>query len=180
MTLSTIDGWLNGALKTEQYIKDNGIEYIIGGHTPYLNTPEYASWVATAMQYAKEQITADSAWQGGLVIVENGQIVTGERLDEIFANGLTDREELFIASANFRNNLPTEPEENPGQTPDDDNKNPGNTDDQDNSNVNANTPQNKKSSSVKTGDETNLAWALLGLAGASVLYTVTKKTRKLN
>ncbi|WP_365952980.1 LPXTG cell wall anchor domain-containing protein, partial [Thomasclavelia sp.] len=35
-------------------------------------------------------------------------------------------------------------------------------------------------SSVKTGDETNLAWALLGLAGASVLYTVTKKTRKLN
>lgn len=180
VTLSTIDGWLNGALKTEQYIKDNGIEYIIGGHTPYLNTPEYASWVATAMQYAKEQITADSAWQGGLVIVENGQIVTGERLDEIFANGLTDREELFIASANFRNNLPTEPEENPGQTPDDDNKNPENTDDQDNSNVNANTPQNKKSSSVKTGDETNLAWALLGLAGASVLYTVTKKTRKLN
>ncbi|WP_028042134.1 MBL fold metallo-hydrolase [Candidatus Stoquefichus massiliensis] len=105
VTLSSIDYWISGAQKTEKYTKDNGIKYFIGGHTPYLNNPAFATWVKTACEYAKEQYLADASWKGGLVIVEKGKVVSGERLGEIFAKGLSDREELDIASINFRNDL---------------------------------------------------------------------------
>lgn len=105
VTLSSIDYWISGAQKTEKYTKDNGIKYFIGGHTPYLNNPAFATWVKTACEYAKEQYLADTSWKGGLVIVENGKIVSGQRLGEIFAKGLTDRQELDVASVNFRNDL---------------------------------------------------------------------------
>lgn len=105
VSMSTLDNWINGAQKTEKYTRDNGIQYFIGGHTPYLNNPKFATWVKTACEYAKEQYLADSSWKGGLVIVEKGKVVSGERLGEIFKKGLTDREELDIASVNFRNDL---------------------------------------------------------------------------
>lgn len=85
VALSSIDYWISGLQKTEKYTKDNGIKYFIGGHTPYLNNPAFATWVKTACEYAKEQYLADASWKGGLVIVEKGKIVSGQRLGEIFA-----------------------------------------------------------------------------------------------
>ena len=83
------------------------ISYNIGGHTPYLNNPEYATWVATAIQYAYDQIQADSSWSGGLVIVENGEVVSAQRAAQLQSEGLTDREVLNVCSITFRNNLTT-------------------------------------------------------------------------
>ncbi len=100
--LSTLDSWIADAQKSVKYVEDNDIEYYIGGHTAYLNTSEYSSWMVVATQYAKEQLAINPSWSG-LVIVENGQVVTGARMGEIFTQGLTDREELNILSVNFRN-----------------------------------------------------------------------------
>ncbi len=109
VTMSTIDNWIAGCEKTIKHTQDNGIKYFIGGHTPYLNTPDFAKWVKVACEYAKEQYAKDNAWKGGLVIVENGAVVTGERMGQMFANGLSDREELLVASVNFRNDLAPKP-----------------------------------------------------------------------
>ncbi|WP_294580246.1 MBL fold metallo-hydrolase [uncultured Thomasclavelia sp.] len=189
--LSSLDGWLAGAQKTVKYIEDNDINYIIGGHTGYLNNPAFASWIETAMQYAKDQLAADASWAGGLVIVENGEVVTEDRLGEIFSNGLSDREELNVASVNFRNDLQTEepgqdepgqedPGQTPGQTPSGDNQNPGTTDDNTQTPAGTVTPQNNQNTAVKTGDNTTMELSLLGLAGAVAVLTVLKKMRKFN
>lgn len=74
------------------------------------------SWVLTALEYAQDQVAQDKKWAGGLVIVENGKVVTSERMGEIFANGLTDAEESKVASVNFRNDLETEETQNPQGT----------------------------------------------------------------
>ncbi|WP_290138422.1 MBL fold metallo-hydrolase [uncultured Dubosiella sp.] len=105
VSLSQIDSWIAGAQKTIDTIRHYGLEYIIGGHTSYLNTPKFADWLKTACEYAKAQWMKDPQWNGGLVIVENGQIVTSERMGEMMKNGLTDREELNVLSVNFRNDL---------------------------------------------------------------------------
>lgn len=180
VTLSSLEGWLNGALKAADYIEKNGINYIIGGHTPYLNNPDYASWVATACQYAKDQLAADPNWKGGLVIVENGQVIDEARFGEIMKNGLSDREELNIASVNFINNLTSDPDDNPDeQNPIDDNQttNPP-TDDSQKPNV-SETTKPSKANAVKTGDDVNLELAVLGLAGAALILALTKKYCKI-
>ena len=102
--LSTLDSWIADAQKSVRYVEDNDIEYYIGGHTPYLNTSQFSSWLVVATEYAKAQLAANPSWSG-LVIVEKGQVVTGARLGEIFTQGLTDREELNILSVNFMNDL---------------------------------------------------------------------------
>lgn len=101
-TYSSMHGWYQGALKTAQYIKDNAIRYNIGGHTSYLNTADFAQWIANIMSYAIGQFESDPNYKGGLIIAENGEIVSGQRMGEIFKKGLTDREELNIASMNIR------------------------------------------------------------------------------
>ena len=105
--MSNAQNWLLGAQKAANYIVENEIRYNIGGHTPYLNNPEYATWVATAIQYAYDQIQADSSWSGGLVIVENGEVVSAQRAAQLQSEGLTDREVLNVCSITFRNNLTT-------------------------------------------------------------------------
>lgn len=42
VSLSSLQGWIDGVQKSVNYIKDNGITGIIGGHTPYVNTPDFA------------------------------------------------------------------------------------------------------------------------------------------
>uniref|UniRef100_UPI0030795276 hypothetical protein n=1 Tax=Catenibacterium sp. TaxID=2049022 RepID=UPI0030795276 len=54
------------------------------------------------MSYAIGQFESDPNYKGGLIIAENGEIVSGQRMGEIFKKGLTDREELNIASLNLR------------------------------------------------------------------------------
>lgn len=117
VSLSALDSWIDGVQKSVDYIQAHDMQYIIGGHTPYLNTSDFASWVHTALVYAKDQLTKDSSWQGGLVIVENGKVVDANRQSEMFKNGLTDAEELKIASVNFRNDLSQEdiPDSHPNQ-----------------------------------------------------------------
>lgn len=111
-SLSMIDSWIAGAQKTVDTITKYSLEYIIGGHTPYLNTPEFANWLLEACNYAKAQLAKDPTW-GGLVIVENGKVVTPERMAEMMKNGLSGRDELNVLSINFRNSpspvLPEEP-----------------------------------------------------------------------
>ena len=175
--LSGLDSWIDGVSKSVKYIQDNNLEYIIGGHTPYLNTTEYASWVLTALEYAREQITADSTWNGGLVIVENGKIVTGERMGEIFKNGLTDREELNVASVNFRNNM-TPDDQNPDkpQQPSDSQK--PDVKDEPIVNGNTTTDNKKKPSKVKTSDIMNIApYAMIVMLSGVVLVSLKLKKK---
>nr|WP_318039186.1 MBL fold metallo-hydrolase [uncultured Faecalibacillus sp.] len=90
--------WYDGAQKAAKYIKENGIQYNIGGHTPYLNNADFASWLATAVDYGMK--VAPKGYT--LVIVENGKVVNGtKRYEEIMANGLSDRDELNICSVGF-------------------------------------------------------------------------------
>ena len=110
VSLSALDSWIDGVQKSVDYIQAHDMKYIIGGHTPYLNTSDFASWVHTALVYAKDQLAKDSSWQGGLVIVENGKVVDANRQSEMFKNGLTDAQELKVASVNFRNDLSQEEE----------------------------------------------------------------------
>lgn len=106
--MSNAQNWLLGAQKVAQYIEENGIRYNIGGHTPYLNNPQYASWVITTIQSAYDQIQADPNWAGGLIITENGEVVSQERAIQLQSEGLTDREVLNVCSITFRNNLRNE------------------------------------------------------------------------
>ncbi len=172
ITMSNADNWLSGAKKAAQYIKDNGIKYNIGGHTPYLNTADYASWMATAIEYAKEQLASDFSWEYILVIVEDGKVVVGDRLAEIFENGLSDREELKIASAGFINDLT----DDNNSTSD----NSSNSTDQNNSSTNINTTVDKTTSTnPKTSDETIIAgYGLIALVSLTVCIYSRKK--KLN
>ena len=106
--MSNAHNWLLGAQKAEKYIKENNIKYNIGGHTPYLNNPEYATWVATAIQSAYDQLSKDPKWAGGTIVVENGKVVSNERMMELQSKGMTDREVLTVCSITFRNNLNNE------------------------------------------------------------------------
>lgn len=178
--LSSLNSWLAGAQKTVKYIEDNDINYIIGGHSGYLNNPAFASWIETAMQYAKDQLTADASWNGGLVIVENGVVVTRDHLGEIFSTGLSDREELNVASVNFRNDLQTENPGQDGSSQEEPEENPGKTDGSTQNHAGTVTPQNNKNTSVKTGDNTNMELSLLGLSGAAAVLVAIKKLRKFN
>lgn len=101
-TYSKVDAWYKGATKAAQYIKENNIKYNIGGHTSYLNTSDFAQWIANIMGYVKDQFETNPDYTGGLIIAENGKIVDGQRMGEMFKNGLTDREELAVASMNVR------------------------------------------------------------------------------
>lgn len=173
ISMSSADNWLAGARKAEAYIQENGIKYNIGGHTPYLNDAQFASWVATAIEYAKEQFAADASWSGGLVVVENGKVVSAERLQEMFVSGVSDREELNIASVNFRNDI--EPDENPDIKPD---SNPDTTPDgNQGETADKVIPDEKINSIVKTGDQNLLnEFILIGvIALGSGLFFYKKR-----
>lgn len=101
--LSKVDSWVAALRKSVGFISEKGVRYIIGGHTPYLNNPAFASWVLTLVESARDQFAADPAWEGGLLVAENGTIIDGDRMGQMFEAGLTDREELVMASANFVN-----------------------------------------------------------------------------
>lgn len=99
--------WLDGAKKATQYIEENGIQYNIGGHTPYLNNAKFATWLATGIEYAMANATDGY----NLIVVENGKVINGtDRFGEVMTNGLTDREELNICSLGYIKQA-TEPEE---------------------------------------------------------------------
>lgn len=101
--------WLDGAKKAANYIKENGIQYNIGGHTPYLNNPNFATWLATGIEYA--MTNASDGYN--LIVVENGKVINGtDRYGEVMSKGLTDREELNICSLGYIKQS-TQPEETP-------------------------------------------------------------------
>ncbi len=145
-----IDNWLAGANKAAEYIKANGIRYNIGGHTPYVNNPNFASWLATALEYGKENTAEPEGDRPNmnLVIAENGQVVNGtDRYGEIMANGLSDRGELAICSVNIlRTKKQAEPTTDPGKQEE---EKPTDTDKQDNT---SNTSTDTKTTDTKTTD----------------------------
>lgn len=181
--LSNLDNWIVGVSKSVKYINDNGLEYIIGGHTPYLNTTDYASWLLTALEYAKEQLAADPTWEGGLVIIENGKVVTGERMGEMFKDGLSDRDELNITSVNFRNNItPEEPDtetpEKPGTDKPSDVQKPDIKDEPVNEET-VNKDEEKTPSKVKASDMMNIApYAMIALLSGAVLVSLKLKKKE--
>lgn len=100
--------WLDGANKAAQYIEENGIQYNIGGHTPYLNNAKFATWLATGIEYAMTNATNGYS----LIVVENNKVINGtDRFSEVMANGLNDREELNICSLGYIKQASEEPEE---------------------------------------------------------------------
>lgn len=179
ITLSNADNWLQGARKAEAYIQENGIRYNIGGHTPYLNDASFASWVAEAIEYAKQQVALDSTWQG-LVVVEDGKVVSQERLQEIMATGLSDREELKIASVNFRNDLPEQPTPTPTIEPTETPEQPTPTIEPTENPTPTTTPTTQSNTDKKTtpntSDSTNMyAFVLAGFASLAIVAFVIKK-----
>ena len=149
ITADNAQAWLDGAKKVDQYIEENGIQYNIGGHTPYLNNPKFASWLAAGIEYAME-----NAQEGyNLIIVENGVVVNEtDRYGEIMGNGLSDRDELNICSLGYIQPASQQPE-----NPDEPVK-PSNPTDSDKPVVTTPTDTNKTQTGdkVKTGDETNI------------------------
>ena len=104
--LSGAQEWYLGAKKAAEYIEENGIRYNIGAHTPYLNDASYASWIATIVEWAFEQYSQDALGGYTNVITEDGIVINNtERYAEMYATGLSDREELAVASAAIINNL---------------------------------------------------------------------------
>ena len=178
--------WLDGAKKAAKYIKENGIKYNIGAHTPYLNNADFASWLAAGVEYGINE--ADEGYT--LIIVENGKVINGtDRYDEIMKNGLSDRDELNICSLGFikektnpdtpdqpeNPDEPTKPSDKPNQpeTP----TKPGDTKKPDSTNTNITTTTNKTKDNVKTGDDTEI-FALVGmmvLAGGTICMIKRKK-----
>lgn len=162
--------WLDGAKKAAKYIKENGIKYNIGAHTPYLNNADFASWLAAGVEYGINE--ADEGYT--LIIVENGKVINGtDRYDEIMKNGLSDRDELNICSLGFIKektdpDTPDQPE-NPTK--------PGDTKKPDSTNTNITTTTDKTKDNVKTGDDTEI-FALVGmmvLAGGTICMIKRKK-----
>lgn len=165
--LSKLDSWINAMDKSIAFNEENGMKYYIGGHTPYLNNIEYAKWMKEACLYAKDQLDKDNTWETSFppVIIENGKVADEIRINEILANGLTDREELFIASANFKNDLIVE-----------DGKNEGNVQEEENDSIEyPEVNSNHSSENIKTGDQTSV-WEYLSFAVVSALIIV--ETRK--
>ena len=178
--------WLDGAKKAAKYIKENGIKYNIGAHTPYLNNADFASWLAAGVEYGINE--ADEGYT--LIIVENVKVINGtDRYDEIMKNGLSDRDELNICSLGFikektdpdtpdqpeNPDEPTKPSDKPNQpeTP----TKPGDTKKPDSTNTNITTTTNKTKDNVKTGDDTEI-FALVGmmvLAGGTICMIKRKK-----
>ncbi len=169
ISMSSAKAWLEGAKKCEEFVKDNGIKHFIGGHTPYLNTPDFASWMKVAVEYAMKQYEKDSTWAGGLTIVENGKVVSQERLKEMMSRGLSDAEELNVLSVNFRNDM--KPEEDidinePSVVPPTDDMN----------------TSNQPTTPTKTGDYSMInMWmtlTLMSICGLGVLKSKQKFDRK--
>ena len=178
--------WYDGAQKAAKYIKENGIKYNIGAHTPYLNNADFASWLAAGVEYGINE--ADEGYT--LIIVENGKVINGtDRYDEIMKNGLSDRDELNICSLGFikektdpdtpdqpeNPDEPTKPSDKPNQpeTP----TKPGDTKKPDSTNTNITTTTDKTKDNVKTGDDTEI-FALVGmmvLAGGTICMIKRKK-----
>ncbi|MEG0276786.1 MAG: MBL fold metallo-hydrolase [Coprobacillus sp.] len=164
-TKETINDWVKALDKSVKFIKDNKVKYIIGGHTGYLNNPEFATWVQTAVNYGKEQLAKDPTWKG-LVIVENGKVVDGTRMKEMFSTGLTDREELNVASVNFVNMIKQEQVPTQKPTVDTEKPKPSETD----------TTPKEVTDKVKTDDESLLGlYCFVGLAAASGIIVAKKK-----
>ena len=166
--------WLDGAKKAAKYIKDNGIKYNIGAHTPYLNNPDFASWLATGIDYAMKEASEGYT----LVIVENGKVVNGTaRYDEIMKEGLSDREELNICSLGFIKEKTDPDTPDQPENPDEPTTKPGDTKKPDSTNTNITTTTDKTKDNVKTGDDTEI-FALVGimiLAGGTICMIKRKK-----
>ncbi|WP_300738677.1 MBL fold metallo-hydrolase [uncultured Dubosiella sp.] len=151
-----LDSWISGAKKTIDFIQKNGLEYIIGAHTPYLNTPEFANWLLEACNYAKTQLAKDPNWSG-LVIVENGKVVTPERMAEMMKSGLSDRDELNVLSVNFRNSqAPVQPEE-PADPEEKEDENKANEQLKEDTVISTAAKETGKEDSMKTSPDTGIA-----------------------
>ncbi len=182
-SLSMIDSWIAGAQKTVDTITKYSLEYIIGGHTLYLNTPEFANWLLEACNYAKAQLAKDLTW-GGLVIVENGKVVTPERMAEMMKNGLSDRDELNVLSINFRNSpSPVLPEE-PADPEEKEDENKANEQVKEDTVISAPAKETGKADSMKTSQDTGIAIQKKGsvlsalMIAAAGLFVSKKRKQK--
>ena len=63
----------------------------------------------TACQYAKDKVLKEDhsfgSGRGTTIVVENGKVISEERQIEMLTQGVSDRDELNIASISFRNDL---------------------------------------------------------------------------
>ncbi|MGN1183483.1 MAG: MBL fold metallo-hydrolase, partial [Faecalibacillus sp.] len=167
---NSAQAWLDGAKKASKYIEENDIQYNIGGHTPYLNNPEFASWLATGIEYAMKNATDGY----NLIVVEDGKVINGtDRFGEVMGNGLTDREELNICSLGYIKSAPEDPTpEDPTDPAPEDPQKPAISDTEE-------TKKEQTGEQVKTGDEMNIYGYALTFVAASLLFVLLKK-RKLN
>ena len=83
-------------------------DYIIGGHTNYLNVPEFELWVRQAIQEAldngQDALTANPIGQN-TIVVQDGKTLTSEENLALFADGtpvpaISDAEVCHVASIN--------------------------------------------------------------------------------
>ena len=99
-------------------------------------------------------------------------------MGEIFKNGLTDREELNVASVNFRNNMtPDDQNSDKPQQPSDNEK--PDVKDEPIVNGNTTTDNKKKPSKVKTSDIMDIApYVMVALLSGAVLVSLKLKKKE--
>ena len=112
--LGDIDHWANEFDHSIEILKlaeaDKRIDYIVGGHTGYLNTPEFELWVRQCISEVQEKGT-DALTENPIgqhtVVVKDGKVLTPEENLGLFKDGtpvpaISDEEVTHTGSINVR------------------------------------------------------------------------------
>ena len=111
--LDSVDMWIGEFDHSIEALDLNGeskIDYIIGGHTGYLNTWEFENWVYTCLQELRENgeeaLYANPIGQN-TIVVKDGAVLTEEEKAAQFKDGtpvpaISDEEVTHVASINVR------------------------------------------------------------------------------
>ncbi len=113
--LSAVDNWIAQFDHSIEVLKlgtdERRCDYIIGGHTAYLNTWEFEMWVYQALLEAQEKgpsATTLNPIGQNTIVVRDGKVLSAEENLACFLNGtpvpaISDEEVMHTASINVRN-----------------------------------------------------------------------------
>ena len=187
ISLSAIDTWVTRINELIDRLNvgsdDCRFDYIIGGHTGYLNNPEFIENLLVCLQEAQEKgmDATTTVASGQTIVVDDGRVLTSDEIQVLWADVPLDERMLTMCSITVRDD--SSPGEEPGDVEQPDENNPN-----DNSNLNENVSNSKnqvstttkpaiKTSLVKTGDDMLLT--TLSLAGLASIYGIIKMRKKI-
>ena len=118
IALSQVDNWIAQFDHSKEVLKldtdERRIDYIIGGHTNYLNTWEFENWVYEALKEVQKngfEATVLNPIGQNTVVVKDGKVLSKEENLACFLNGtpvpaISDEEVAHTASINIRDDRP--------------------------------------------------------------------------